>query len=70
MKHLAALLLLVATATSPALARSHGHRVVLGGVLSYTTQGHADAAMIGMGVSMIASTVSGIAYDGCQRPAV
>ena len=68
MKHLAALLLLVATATSPALARSHGtHRVVLGGALSYTAQGQADAAMIGFGVSVIASTVSGIAYDGCQR---
>ncbi len=65
MKHLAALLLVLATtATASAYSRN---RVVLGGTLSYTTQGQADAAMIGMGVSMIASTVSGIAYDGCQR---
>ena len=68
MKHLVALFLVVAAATT---AQAHSrNRVVLGGALSYTAQGQADAAMIGFGVSIIASTVSGIAYDGCQRSSV
>ena len=67
MKHLAALLLVLAATTASAHGR---HRVILGGSLSYTASGQADAAIVGMGVSMIASTVSAIAYDGCQRSSV
>lgn len=68
MKHLVALLLVVAAA---ATAQAHGrNRVILGGVLSYTSQGEADPELVGFGVSLIASTVSAIAYDGCQRSSV
>jgi hypothetical protein len=68
MKHLAALLVVVAATAGPALAHPRGsHRVVLGGSLSYTAQGQADAAMIGFGVSLFAQAVSAIAYDGCRR---
>ena len=63
MKHFAALLLLLGTAT----AAARTHRVILGGALSYTARGEASPELIGFGVSLIAQTVSAIAYDGCHR---
>ena len=63
MKHLVALLLVATTATAQAAAP----RVILGGALSYTSQGEAGPEMIGFGVSLIAQTVSAIAYDGGHR---
>ena len=66
MKHLAALLLLLATASASAAP----HRVILGGALSYTAQGAGDAELIGFGVSLMAQTVSAIAYDGCHSHAL
>jgi len=66
MKDLAALLLVAATATVHAAPR----RVIMGGALSYTAQGAASSEMIGFGVSLIAETVSALAYDGCPGIAV
>lgn len=42
----------------------------MGGALSYTAQGAASSEMIGFGVSLIAQTVSALAYDGCPDASV
>ena len=68
MKHLAALLLLVSVGTAHA---NHGkHRIIIGGALAYTAKGEAEPAMIDFGVTIMASTVSALTYDGCQPSSV
>ena len=60
MKHLAALLVALAAAT----AHAGSHRIIIGGALGYTSRGQAEPAMIDFGVTLIASTVSALTYDG------